>query len=360
MTGCFTFRTDAAGDIGFGHLRRCMTLAKAATARGHEVRFLLSDASDTAALALLESVVVPIERIGGAGRPGQEITALADARLAPCDVMVADIAHARVLAARHHLPAYLNRLHRPARRLAVIEGLGGDAIAGDADGVAELIVTPYAFDPETTSRPRQSRQLIGAAYAILDQGYSRIGHAERQIVPQGRRILVTTGGSDPTDVALRALKACEAVAPAPLELRVIVGPLFAPRLRAEIARLADASRHAVTLVEAPDDLRAEMLWCDLAIATTGLTKYELAATGTPAILLSHDHGHARNSRAFAALGTAHDLGSAEALDTAAFTNAIAGLLADQSRRREMSQRGTEAVDGLGAARIIAAIEELIA
>ncbi len=358
MTCRLTFRCDAAGDIGFGHLRRCLTLARIAAARGHEVGFLFSDASDDSAAALVAGSAGRIERIAGGGRPQAEIAALAQAEVRPCDVMVADIAHARVLAERQHLPELLRALHRPARRLAVLEGLGGDAITAEADGIAELILTPYAYDPAQTPQPSVSRQLIGAEFAILDAAYGADARAPREIAPQGRKILVTTGGGDPTAVAPQVLAACEAVTPAPLEIHVVVGPYFAPALRQEIENLAAASRHKVALIEAPEDLRAEMSWCDLAVSTSGLTKYELAATGTPAILLSHDSAHARNNRPFAALGTALDLGEAAGLSGTALAEALGGLLNDAAQREEMSRRGRAAVDGAGAARIIDAIEEL--
>jgi len=357
MTSSLTFRTDAAGDIGFGHLRRCLTLAKIAADRGHKVTFLLSEASDSTAAALVADIA-RVARIAGGGHPASETAALARSAAAPCDVMIADVAHGRVLAERDGLPDYLRALHGSSRRLAVLEGLGDDAITGEADGIAELIVTPYAFDPATTRRARQSRQLIGAGYAILDEAYGGGAPGSRQIAREGRRILLTTGGSDPTAVAPRVLAACNAIAAMTLELRVIIGPYFAPALRQEIARLAAASRHDVALIEAPDDLRKEMLWCDLAISTSGLTKYELAATGTPAILLSHDAAHARNNLAFAALGTAEDLGEAEKTESATLTAAIARLLSDAAARETMAQCGRQAVDGLGAARIVDAIEDL--
>lgn len=359
MTRSLTFRTDAAGDIGFGHLRRCLTLAKVAARRGHAVTFLLSESSDNTAAGLLDGIAGRIERIAGDGHPAAETAALARAGALPCDVMVADVAHGRVLAERRNLPAYLTALHGHAKRLAVLEGLGSDAITGEADGIAELIVTPYAFDPASTPRPRQSRQVIGAGYAILDDAYGADALNARAIAPQGRRILVTTGGSDPAAVAPRVLQACEAAEPAPLEIRVVVGPYFSPALRREIARLAEMSRHAVSLVEAPEDLRAEMLWCDLAISTSGLTKYELAASGTPAILLSHDAAHARNNLAFAALGSAEDLGEAEKVSPAALAASITRLLGDAGARETMARRGRQTVDGKGAARIVDAIEDLM-
>src|SRR3546814_2011210 len=51
----FTFRTDAAATIGFGHLRRCLALAEAVAVRGHDTCFLLSDLSEKAACDLVRS-----------------------------------------------------------------------------------------------------------------------------------------------------------------------------------------------------------------------------------------------------------------------------------------------------------------
>ncbi|WP_340119172.1 hypothetical protein [Pelagibius sp. 7325] len=68
MTSSLTFRTDAACGIGFGHLRRCITLAKIAADRGHKVTFFLSEASDSTATPLVASIA-RVARIAGGGHP---------------------------------------------------------------------------------------------------------------------------------------------------------------------------------------------------------------------------------------------------------------------------------------------------
>jgi spore coat polysaccharide biosynthesis predicted glycosyltransferase SpsG len=240
----------------------------------------------------------------------------------------------------------------------VIEGLGGDSLAEECDGVADLLVTPYAVDPARHARTKRTRQLIGAQYAVLDTAYRDRRRPARAMTAHGRRILVTTGGADPTEAVRLVLEACEEIRPAPLEVHVVVGPFFSASLRRWLTEAAARSVHRISLIEAPDDLLAEMLWCDLAVATSGLTKYELAATGTPAVLLSHDAAHARNNQAFSALGTALDLGEADKLGAPAIASAVEDLLQHPCRRAAMSESGRAAVDGAGAERIIDAIEEL--
>src|SRR3546814_3530218 len=72
----FTFRTDAAATIGFGHLRRCLALAEAVAVRGHDTCFLLSDLSEKAACDLVSGAGFSILRIDGAGRLPGGIAAL--------------------------------------------------------------------------------------------------------------------------------------------------------------------------------------------------------------------------------------------------------------------------------------------
>src|SRR3546814_10324367 len=89
-----------------------------------------------------------------------------------------------------------------------------------------------------------------------------------------------------------------------------------------------------------------MLWCDLAISATGLTKYELAATGTPAILLSHDRAHAENNLAFAELGAAVDLGEIALLSDITIAETVRALLQDAARRARRSEEHTSELQSL--------------
>ena len=100
-----------------------------------------------------------------------------------------------------------------------------------------------------------------------------------------------------------------------------------------------------------------MLWCDLAISNSGLTKYELAATGTPALLVSIDEFHDGVNRAFSAKGSVWDLGVD--VTPQRIHDAACDLLNDCSRREKMACSGRNIVDGLGSRRILTEIEKEI-
>ena len=71
----------------------------------------------------------------------------------------------------------------------------------------------------------------------------------------------------------------------------MLGPLIDVALADSVRDACNASHHNYEVVVSPPDLLEYMRWCDVAIATSGLTKYELAASGTPAIIFSIDNEH---------------------------------------------------------------------
>src|SRR3546814_9106366 len=99
-------------------------------------------------------------------------------------------------------------------------------------------------------------------------------------------------------------------------------------------------------------------WSSDVCSSDLLTKYELAATGTPSILLSHDRSLAEYNLSCAELGAAVDLGEIALLSDITIAETVRALLQDAARRARMSSCGRRAVDGRGAFRIVAVIEDL--
>ena len=82
----------------------------------------------------------------------------------------------------------------------------------------------------------------------------------------------------------------------------------------------------------------------------GMSVYEIAALGTPGLVLGQNMREDARMRAFAAHGTIDYLGLGTEVDEGVLARATAALLQDAERRRRMSARGRELVDGLGATR----------
>ena len=166
------------------------------------------------------------------------------------------------------------------------------------------------------------------------------------------------GGSDPQGLTVRVLDAISRVAGPDWTTRVAIGAAFAADLADAIRALTSANPH-IELVDAPLSLAKELAWADLAIASTGLTKYELAWAGVPSLQISIDQVHAELNAAFEAERTAIHLGAANRVDAPTIAAALAALAADEAARASMSRRGQAFVDGNGGARVADAIRDLI-
>jgi spore coat polysaccharide biosynthesis predicted glycosyltransferase SpsG len=81
-----------------------------------------------------------------------------------------------------------------------------------------------------------------------------------------------------------------------------------------------------------------------------MSVYELAALGTPGIVLAQNTREERRMREFARHGTVEFLGLGAEVTGERLLERTLTLLGDVGVRREMSARGRELVDGLGALR----------
>ena len=349
MSRTALIRADGGRRLGLGHIKRCLALAAALADEGVSCTFALGG-DDTAAglVAAAGYRAIPV-----AAGVEEEV-----ARLPGADVVVLDISHAITFAAAAAVGGHVAGLARRYAAVAVIDGLLHRCLVGRFDLPVDLAVIPYAGATEQPIASTRPRLLLGPGFFILDHAYAAFTDAPRETRDRGERVLVTAGGSDPAGLTVKALEAAESLDGGRLEFRIAIGPAFDPDGATAIAGAARRSRHRVTLLHGPESLARHMAWCDVAISASGLTKYELAATGAPALLLSIDRDHAAFNRPFEGFATARHLGVVEAVSAPSLAGALAELLDDAPSRAKMAAAGRAMLDGGGARRVAAAVAGL--
>lgn len=337
------FVTVASQATGYGHLNRCLSLVSHIPEEKASSGFLLFGtevAKQRVEAAGLSCHLLPEAALAESKIP------LEFPRQIQAEVVIVDLLHAKFFADTAAPASLFQGLRSLGRRLVVIDVLGDDAIARRMPEVdVDILVTPYVAPVVEVASPRW-QYLHGAEYALLSAEYACLPlRVQRK---HANRILISCGGSDANGNTLQALRALERIA-AQLEVRIVVGPLFDKTLRSELNLLVAGSHHDVRLIEAPGSLLAQMLWCDLAICASGLTKYELAASATPALLFSIDALHDSFNRPFAATGAALDIGIG--IEAERLSKAVDHLLGDVTARSRMAAIGKALVDGRGAQRL---------
>lgn len=340
------FITVADKALGYGHLSRCLSLAEQAIKRNLSVSVLLfgdNEAFLRVEQAGFDCVLKPISVLGS--RYDGTLLNHVD----KVDVVVADFSHQDVFPDLECARQVLKDIRSRARKVIVIDALGVQALATKMpDMPIDILVAPYvgvAFQNNTLCHT-----LEGPAYAVLSSAYE--GLHERIVRQDADRILVSCGGSDPKKLTALVLDGIERISKH-LKVRVIVGPLFDESIRALLKSVVSSSKHSIELIDSPVALAEHMMWCDLAIATTGLIKYELAATATPGILISIDDIHDLINRPFAKMGSALDLGVRATPQLIA--DHVASLLDNHEVRAAMAMVGRQMIDGKGTERLITEI-----
>jgi spore coat polysaccharide biosynthesis protein SpsF len=161
-------------------------------------------------------------------------------------------------------------------------------------------------------------------------------------------VLVAMGGSDPCGLTLRTAKAL-AVLDQVFRIRFVIGTGMKDAQK--VARGLVALKKNYETVEGADDLAIEYANADVALCAFGVTAYELAASGIPAIYLGLGDDHVASASAFADAGMGISLGLAAKVSDAEIARNVQWLLNKPNVRREMRNAGLSLMDGQGAARI---------
>ncbi|MDP9110598.1 MAG: hypothetical protein M3M96_03065 [Candidatus Eremiobacteraeota bacterium] len=189
---------------------------------------------------------------------------------------------------------------------------------------------------------RRARMLLGPQFALLREQFRRPNVA-RSFSQDDNRVLVTLGGG-PVEADLRRILDQLETVDRPLEITVLGGAAGPWR-----------SRHAVRFVRT-DEVAALMLASDVCISGGGVTTLELAATGTPAIVVVMAQNQEPAAAALMQLDAAVIAGPMPVAMGRVAAD-VSELLSFPQRRESLSRRASVCVDGEGPRRVAVALEE---
>jgi UDP-2,4-diacetamido-2,4,6-trideoxy-beta-L-altropyranose hydrolase len=349
-------RTDAGPRIGIGHVRRCLAIAEVAAGQGASPFFVLGQC-DEGSRTRIESAGWPLVVLDRRAR--FDVSAHLATVSAP-SIVIFDLSHSDAIDDATSLVDLVEALRAVGNQTVLIDQPGKLCLTAAAGIGVDLLVFPYVGAETQAVQPGPRRIVKGPSFVVLDSAYTAAGADMRIIAPKVHRILVTAGGADPTGITVSFLEALTDSTLPHMDVHVVIGPAFPASTVAAIRDMAVSSRHDVDLLDAPDSLADEMAWCDIALSASGVTKYELACTGTPALLVSTDADHATMNGPFRGLGTALDLGVVGTASPHDIAAALTELIADAELRRAMSSAGRAAIDGQGGTRLVAILAEAAA
>lgn len=362
MTQTLYIRADATPRIATGHIMRQLALAQAwqdaqaAVGAQGDVCFLCAQIPDTLAQRLRDegcSVVVFGHCADGAADARATLAALRDhlqgagAALQLSDVwLVADGYHFGL--------AFQSVIHASGVRFLVMDD-NGENEAYDCDMILNQNV--QAQEAMYARRPAGTRLLFGTQYSLMRREF-RLAQPKPELPPATvGRVMLTFGGADTVKLVTEVVAALHTV-PSRLHIRCILGSLAASSPELESVRTA--SPHRIEVLHNVPNMTEVMRWADLSINASGATTWECCVMGVPMIVTVLAENQRLIADGLAARGCALNAGpSAAAGFRESVRNQFDALYADPARRQAMIQHARQLVDGRGAMRVVAALNEEI-
>jgi len=319
------FRVDGGASQGMGHVYRSLAIAD-------ELRNI-----STADVLFLMSAE-HLQGVQHVSRYGYPVRVLAGAELAPALEAIREYSPNIIVNDLPFLPNdYLKELARlGASTINLVDSL---ADIEQPAGVASVIIGVMHED-----RLELEDYYGGPAFAILRDSFAG---REKGVPPVARSVVVSFGGSDPQGLTLKVLGALDRLE-AELEVKVVLGPAFSRR--EELARFVDALTRRALVLDNVENMAETLSAADLVFCAGGMTVFEIAALGTPGIVLCQNARERARMESFAGYGSVVHLGLGSEVEEETLLRATRELLADFERRRAMSEAGRLLVDARGAQR----------
>lgn len=334
-------RADAGGEKGTGHLMRCLALAQAWQDAGGRVIFITGSQSE----GLLQRLQ----------KEGFDIHQLAYIYPHNDDwdntkSVLADHPDAWVVLDGYHFDEiYQQRIKDTGHQLLVI-----DDMAHLKHYYADIVLNQNLHaEPSLYSVEPYTHLLLGTRYALLNREFLAWKDWKRNVPEVAQRVLVTLGGSDPSNNTLKVIQALQGVAVPSLEANVVVGAsnTHAATLEAAISQ----SRPPIRLICDARNMPELMAWADVAVSAGGITIWELAFMGLPGLVMVTADNQLSIAKSVDKAGVAAELGWHADVTSGDVRKALAQLLGSKKVRASMSRQGRLLVDGEGSQRVIFAM-----
>lgn len=330
-------RADAAGDIGIGHVKRCLSLGQALVDCGAEV-LLLTRLSDFDTRALACQVGIDCVGLAAGENPGW----LHDAQATSKEVSRLDIDW--VIVDHYQFDArWHKQVASAGARIAVIDDLADRPLA--ASVVVDQNIADHAAKYAEVL-PMSTPILGGPRFALLSRAYANAPKwTDRGAV---RSIGIFMGGTDAAGMTEVVLRACREVAnfDGAIEIATTGGNARLPSLRAQ----CDTDPRTSLLVDA-EELTGFFAKHDVQIGAGGGASWERCCLGVPTLLLRCAPNQDAVIPALMYRGVVRTLEPGQDRDIVAVGAAVRELIDNAGLRSTLSQRSRDTIDGLGARRV---------
>ena len=323
-------RSKGGLSYGWGHVVRSLTLSCYLNKSENSVQVLCAVEGDNAIKKFISKQKVPFLYMNVGISIKDEGHHLKEFKP---DVIVVDMLE---------VPTELLSIFRKhCEKLAIFNDLGLDY------GIGDIIISPQLLSTYTVQRNGQ-KHLNGTDYFIVSEKMQKAASLHRDISPKAESLLIVMGGCIDLQIFEKIIQVINGILHLNLKIYFILGYEY----NFNLSNFRYLESRGVKFVSGTDNIGEWMAIADMAFASSGYVKYELAAIGVPSILVSIVDHQEVLAESFVEKGQcAEYIGDIRYLDIVKLTEAINKLVHNHDKRKEMSENGKQLIDGKALDRI---------
>lgn len=334
------FRADGNNDIiGFGHVMRCIHLAKEFSKNGFKSIFIMKNFTEIVNKVRennIEVNTIPIDI-----ESNDELNMLKE-------FFTNNKLNAMILDKWNLEQEYLDMIKKETSNLIVVNDYG-------KLDLRDLFII-NVNDNLNYKNEIQTLSCIGLSYAIISDDLFNYRNTERNVNNKVKTVIISMGGSDPNRLTMKVIEfinKCEGQ----YKIITILGPGY--KCIEDINKICSESKHNIDIESDPKSIGKLFIQGDLAVISGGVTKFETAFLGIPSIVLCQNIDEDMVTRLFEKHKTLINLGVGSNVKFEEFLRVFSLLTSDFDLRYEMSLNGKRLIDGLGKKRIVERIKKYI-
>ena len=349
MVADLVIRADASTKTGTGHLMRCIALAQVWQRESGRVTFLSHCESESLRQRICQEgfkFIFVKQSHPHTYDLKQTIRRLENSH-------TGDVAPWFVLDGYHFDSEYQNAIRNAGYRLLVIDDFNHLRIY-----YADLLLNQNICAEQFCYRcGDHTIQILGPRYVLLRSEFSAWRSFDRKISDVGNKILITMGGSDPDNVALKVITLLQKLHLDELEAIVVAGannPHFE-----KVQKACERSAFPIRVIRDAQNMPELMARTDICISAAGTTSWELAYMGLPQANLVLAENQRNVADNLERLGLALNFGWHSEINGDDFLARLRELILNPERREIMSENGRRIIDGKGADRVLSTMADLV-
>jgi UDP-2,4-diacetamido-2,4,6-trideoxy-beta-L-altropyranose hydrolase len=321
--------------MGTGHVMRCLALAQAWKDAGGNPIFAMSAKTESIESRLKSEgfEIIPLDADPGSVADAYR-TADISARKNACFVIVDG----------YHFGSLYQKL---------IKSLGLQFLFIDDNGHADHYYADIILNQNIHAdknlychRENYTKLLLGTRYVLLRREFRDYQDWIRDVPHIARNILVTFGGSDPTNATCKTIQALEQLNIRDFQIRVVVG---GSNDRYSQLQSFVENRPWIRIDRNVANMSVLMGWADIAVSAAGSTVWELAFMGLPSLITIVADNQ------YKAASELERMGCFKLVQEHNLSEELNKLLLSKSLRSSYAHRCKDLVDGQGCMRVLSTI-----